>query len=83
MFQLFQHSMTSLTESTFIKADFDPRHHVSIPQEQLEEMAEMLSPPEREALARVTARLTGLQTAHAQTTEDLFMYNLRLESQRK
>ena len=46
-------------------------------------MAEMLSPPEREALARVTARLTGLQTAHAQTTEDLFMYNLLLESQRK
>jgi len=52
-------------------------------EEQLEEMAEMLSPPEREALARVTARLTGLQTAHAQTTEDLFMYNLLLESQRK
>lgn len=52
-------------------------------EEQLEEMAEMLSPPEREALARVTARLTSLQTAHAQTTEDLFIYNLLLESQRK
>ena len=52
-------------------------------QDQLEEMAEMLSPPEREALARVTARLTGLHTAHAQVTEDLFLYSLFLQSQRK
>ena len=52
-------------------------------QDQLEEMAEMLSPPEREALARVTARLTGLQTAHAQVSQDLFLYSLYLQSQRK
>jgi len=52
-------------------------------EDQLEEMAEMLSPPEREALARVTARLTGLHTAHAQVTEDLFLYSLFLQSQRK
>ena len=52
-------------------------------QDQLEEMAEMLSPPEQEALARVRAKLLGLNTALAQVSEDLFIYNLFLSSQRK
>ena len=53
------------------------------PQDQLEEEEERLTPPEREALAGVTARLTGLQSAHAQVAEDLFIYNTYLEAQRR